>query len=110
MIDGGKGQLSSAIKELEEFRKEGVPVVSLAKREEEIFVPGKKHPVVLDHDDPGLKIMQRIRDEAHRFAITFHRERRDKADDRVGLRRTAGSRPGAQAAAARALRLARRRW
>ncbi|MBJ7354873.1 MAG: excinuclease ABC subunit UvrC [Thermoleophilaceae bacterium] len=79
VIDGGKGQLSSAIKELEEFRKEGVPVVSLAKREEEIFVPGKKHPVVLDKDDPGLKIMQRIRDEAHRFAITFHRERRDKA-------------------------------
>ncbi|MGK2878694.1 MAG: excinuclease ABC subunit UvrC [Solirubrobacterales bacterium] len=79
VIDGGKGQLSSAIKELEMFREEGVPVVSLAKREEEIFVPGKKHPVMLDKDDPGLKIMQRIRDEAHRFAITFHRERRDKA-------------------------------
>jgi excinuclease ABC subunit C len=78
VIDGGKGQLSSAIKELEEFRKEGVPIVSLAKREEEIFVPGRKHPVVLDHDDAGLKLMQRIRDEAHRFAITFHRERRDK--------------------------------
>jgi excinuclease ABC subunit C len=91
VIDGGKGQLSSAIKELEEFRKEGVPVVSLAKREEEIFVPGKKHPVILDKDDPGLKIMQRIRDEAHRFAITFHRERRDKAmtasvfDDLAGI-------------------------
>ncbi|MFT4048910.1 MAG: excinuclease ABC subunit UvrC [Solirubrobacterales bacterium] len=91
VIDGGKGQLSSAIKELEEFRKEGVPVVSLAKREEEIFVPGKKHPVVLEKDDAGLKIMQRIRDEAHRFAITFHRERRDKAmtasvfDDLAGV-------------------------
>lgn len=91
VIDGGKGQLSSAIKELEEFRKEGVPVVSLAKREEEIFVPGKKHPVILDKDDPGLKIMQRIRDEAHRFALTFHRERRDKAmtasvfDDLAGI-------------------------
>lgn len=79
VIDGGKGQLSSAIKELEEFRAQGVPVVSLAKREEEIFVPGKKHPVVLERDDPGLKILQRIRDEAHRFAITFHRERRDKS-------------------------------
>lgn len=78
VIDGGKGQLSSAIKELEEFRKEGVPIVSLAKREEEIFVPGRKHPVLLDHADAGLKLMQRIRDEAHRFAITFHRERRDK--------------------------------
>lgn len=91
VIDGGKGQLSSAIKELEEFRRLGVPVVSLAKREEEIFQPGKKHPVVLEHDDPGLRIMQRIRDEAHRFAITFHRERRDKAmtasvfDDLAGV-------------------------
>lgn len=79
VIDGGKGQLSSAIKELEEFRAQGVPVVSLAKREEEIFVPGMKHPVILERDDPGLKILQRIRDEAHRFAITFHRERRDKS-------------------------------
>lgn len=91
VIDGGKGQLSSAIKELEEFRREGVSVVSLAKREEEIFVPGVKHPVVLEKDDPGLKIMQRIRDEAHRFAITFHRARRDKAmtasvfDDLAGV-------------------------
>lgn len=79
VIDGGKGQLSSAVKELTEFRKAGVTVVSLAKREEEIFVPGDKHPLVLDRDDPALKILQRIRDEAHRFAITYHRERRDKA-------------------------------
>lgn len=91
VIDGGKGQLSSAVKELEEFHRLGVPVVSLAKREEEIFKPGRKHPVVLAKDDPGLKIMQRIRDEAHRFAITFHRERRDKAmtasvfDDLAGV-------------------------
>lgn len=78
VIDGGKGQLSSAVKELEEFRSAGVVVVSLAKREEEIFVPGRRHPTLLETDDPALKIMQRIRDEAHRFAITFHRERRDK--------------------------------
>jgi excinuclease ABC subunit C len=78
VIDGGKGQLSSAIRELEVFREQGVTVVSLAKREEEIFVPGRKHPVMLDRNDPALKIMQRIRDEAHRFAITFHRQRRDK--------------------------------
>lgn len=78
VIDGGKGQLSSAVKELEQFRAEGVTVVSLAKREEEIFVPGQRHPVVLERDDPGLKVLQRIRDEAHRFAITFHRQRRDK--------------------------------
>ncbi|MBI5310405.1 MAG: excinuclease ABC subunit UvrC [Actinobacteria bacterium] len=79
VIDGGKGQLASAVKELEAFRAAGVTVVSLAKREEEIFMPGRKHPLVLDRDDPALKILQRIRDEAHRFAITFHRERRDKA-------------------------------
>jgi excinuclease ABC subunit C len=91
VIDGGKGQLSSAVKELEQFRREGVTVVSLAKREEEIFVPGVRHPVVLDKDDPGLTVLTRIRDEAHRFAITFHRERRDKAmtasvfDDLAGV-------------------------
>lgn len=79
VIDGGKGQLSSALKELEEFRNAGVAVVSLAKREEEIFLPGSPRPVVLDRDDPGLRIMQRIRDEAHRFAVAFHRQRRDKA-------------------------------
>lgn len=78
VIDGGKGQLSSAVRELKAFRDEGVTVISLAKREEEIFVPGRKRPLVLDRDDPALKILQRIRDEAHRFAITFHRERRDK--------------------------------
>lgn len=91
VIDGGKGQLSSALDQLDQFRALDVAVVSLAKREEEIFVPGMRLPVVLEKDDPGLAIMQRIRDEAHRFAITFHRERRDKAltasvfDDLAGV-------------------------
>jgi excinuclease ABC subunit C len=91
VIDGGKGQLAAALEQLEEFRAAGVTVVSLAKREEEIFLPGRSRPVVLAHGDPGLTIMQRIRDEAHRFAITFHRERRDKAltgsvfDDLAGV-------------------------
>jgi excinuclease ABC subunit C len=91
VIDGGKGQLSAALKELEEFRALGVPVISLAKREEEIFLPGRSRPVVLEREDPGLKMIQRLRDEAHRFAITFHRERRDKAmtgslfDDLAGV-------------------------
>ncbi len=79
VIDGGKGQLSSALRELKPFRDEDVTVISLAKREEEVFLPGRKHPLVLDRGDPALKILQRIRDEAHRFAITFHRERRDRA-------------------------------
>jgi excinuclease ABC subunit C len=79
VIDGGKGQLGSAVRELDEFRKLGVTVISLAKRLEEIYVPGQKHSLVLDRDEPALKLLQRVRDEAHRFAITFHRERRDKA-------------------------------
>ncbi|MDO9409524.1 excinuclease ABC subunit UvrC [Patulibacter sp.] len=78
VIDGGKGQLSSGIGALETFVERGVAVVSLAKRIEEVFVPGKGVPIVLGHDTPGLQMLQRARDEAHRFAITHHRGRRDK--------------------------------
>jgi excinuclease ABC subunit C len=52
-------------------------VIALAKREEEVFVPGRSRPILLDRHDPGLQLLQRIRDEAHRFAITFHRQKRD---------------------------------
>ena len=52
-------------------------MIALAKREEEVFVPGRSQPIVLDRHDPGLQLLQRIRDEAHRFAITFHRQQRD---------------------------------
>jgi excinuclease ABC subunit C len=79
VIDGGKGQLSSGLKALTEFRDMGVVVVSLAKRIEEIFLPGIQTPVVLPHDTPALQLLQRVRDEAHRFAIEFHRGRRDRA-------------------------------
>ena len=78
IIDGGKGQLSAGIGALEAFVERGVSVVSLAKRIEEVFLPGKSVPVVLGHDTPGLQMLQRARDEAHRFAITHHRGRRDK--------------------------------
>ena len=54
-----------------------VAVIALAKREEEVFVPGRSQPILLDRHDPGLQLLQRIRDEAHRFAITFHRQKRD---------------------------------
>ena len=84
-------------------------VVSLAKRIEEIFVPGKPDPIVLDHDTPELQLLQRVRDEAHRFAITHHRVRRDRAMTASILDELPGDRPGAQARAAQALRLARRR-
>jgi excinuclease ABC subunit C len=56
-----------------------VLVVSLAKRIEEVFIPGRRTPLVLDHETPELQLLQRVRDEAHRFAITHHRNRRDRA-------------------------------
>jgi excinuclease ABC subunit C len=79
VIDGGKGQLGAGLEPLQGFRERGVAVVSLAKRIEEVFLPGNPRPVVMPHDTPELQLMQRIRDEAHRFAITHHRSRRDKA-------------------------------
>jgi excinuclease ABC subunit C len=79
VIDGGKGQLSAGLAALEEFRELGVTVVSLAKRIEEIFLPGASEPIRLPHDTAALQLLQRVRDEAHRFAIEFHRGRRDKA-------------------------------
>jgi excinuclease ABC subunit C len=79
VIDGGKGQLAAGLGPLRGFRERGVAVVSLAKRIEEIFVPGRRSPLVLDHSTPELQLLQRVRDEAHRFAITHHRGRRDKA-------------------------------
>ncbi|MDQ3587688.1 MAG: excinuclease ABC subunit UvrC [Actinomycetota bacterium] len=85
VIDGGKGQLAAGLKELTEFRDLGVTVVSLAKRIEEVFLPGRSAPLVMDHDTPELQLLQRVRDEAHRFAIEFHRGRRDRAMMRSAL-------------------------
>jgi excinuclease ABC subunit C len=79
VIDGGKGQLAAGVAALEGFRQRGVAVISLAKRIEEVFMPGLPAPLVLDHSTPELQLLQRIRDEAHRFAITHHRTRRDRA-------------------------------
>jgi len=79
VIDGGRGQLTAGLKPLRGFRQRGVTVVSLAKRIEEVFVPGRAAPLVLDHATPELQLLQRVRDEAHRFAITHHRTRRDRA-------------------------------
>jgi excinuclease ABC subunit C len=79
VIDGGKGQLAAGMGPLKGFRDRGVAVISLAKRIEEVFQPGRRSPLVLDHSTPELQLLQRVRDEAHRFAITHHRTRRDKA-------------------------------
>jgi excinuclease ABC subunit C len=79
VIDGGKGQLAAGLAALAGFRERGVEVVSLAKRIEEVFQPGRGAPLVLDHSTPQLQLLQRVRDEAHRFALAHHRSRRDKA-------------------------------
>jgi excinuclease ABC subunit C len=79
VIDGGKGQLSAGVKALEPLTERGVAVISLAKRIEEVFVPSRSEPIVLEKRSDPLRLLQRVRDEAHRFAITHHRSRRDKA-------------------------------
>jgi excinuclease ABC subunit C len=77
VVDGGKGQLSAVMAALQAFDLPRVAVISLAKRDEEVFVPDRPDPIVLDRHSPGLQLLQRIRDEAHRFALGFHRQRRD---------------------------------
>ena len=79
IIDGGKGQLSSVMEIINELGVKGIDVVSLAKRNEEVFLPNQSQPVILPRNSSALFLFQRIRDEAHRFAITFHRNLRSKS-------------------------------
>ena len=91
LVDGGKGQLSRAVTVLEQYNLlDTVPVAGLAKQEEELFLPGEHNSVFLDRHSHGLYLVQRIRDEAHRFAITAHRKRRS----RQGLASRLDSIPG----------------
>ncbi|WP_243902897.1 excinuclease ABC subunit UvrC, partial [Aetokthonos hydrillicola] len=92
MIDGGKGQLSSVVAVLQEMNLlEDLRVVSLAKRQEEIFLPGESQPLETDAEQPGVQLLRRLRDEAHRFAVSFHRQqrsdklRRSRLDEIPGL-------------------------
>ncbi|MBD2311750.1 excinuclease ABC subunit UvrC [Desertifilum sp. FACHB-1129] len=92
MIDGGKGQLSSVVAVLQDLNlMEDVRVVSLAKQREEIFLPGESFPLETDAEQPGVQLLRRLRDEAHRFAVTFHRQqrsdkmRRSRLDEIPGL-------------------------
>jgi excinuclease ABC subunit C len=78
IVDGGKGQLSSALKSLEDLNLSKMSIIGLAKRLEEIFIPGINDAQMLPKTSSSLKLLQNIRDEAHRFAITFHREKREK--------------------------------
>jgi len=79
LIDGGKGQLNAARETMEEAGINAVPVASLAKENEEIFIPWKREPVILPRSSPGLHLLQRLRDEAHRFALSYHQRVRKRA-------------------------------
>jgi excinuclease ABC subunit C len=79
VIDGGKGQLSAGMRALGPLVDRGVTVVGLAKRLEEVYLPGHSRPVPIRRDSEALRLLQRVRDEAHRFALEFHRSRRGKA-------------------------------
>ncbi len=85
LIDGGKGQLSAAWMVLQSMDLSYIPIVGLAKRLEEVFIPGVSDPQNIPKTSPGLFLLRQIRDEAHRFAVTFHRELRDKAMTRSGF-------------------------
>ena len=90
VIDGGKGQLNSALEVMDELGIDDVAVVALAKRMEEIFVPGRSEPVIIPRGSEALYLLQHIRDEAHRFAITYHRKRRGKRMTQSALDNIAG--------------------
>ncbi len=93
VVDGGKGQLNRTVDVMEELGVTGIPVVSLAKRLEEVYVPGRPDPIILPRGSEALYLMQRIRDEAHRFAITFQRHRRGKRMTESTLDRLPGVGP-----------------
>jgi excinuclease ABC subunit C len=78
LIDGGKGQLNAALELRRELGLDSIPMASLAKENEEVFIPGSPKPVYIAKDSPALHILQRARDEAHRFAISYHRRLRHK--------------------------------
>ena len=101
LVDGGKGQLSVAERVVDELGLDDeIPVASLAKRFEEVYVPGRAEPVRIPRQSEALYLLQRIRDEAHRFAITYHRELRGKRMTKSRARRHPRPRPGPQEAAA----------
>ncbi len=93
LIDGGKGQLHAVVEVLEAMDMTGIPVAGLAKEHEWLYLPGQNEPIVLPPNTAGLHLVMRIRDEAHRFAITYHRQQRDKAMTRSALDALAGVGP-----------------
>ena len=98
VVDGGPAQVSAAVRALEDIGVEDVAVVGLAKRLEEVWLPGGEFPVILPRSSEGLYLLQRVRDEAHRFAITFHRKRRSASMTRSALDTIPGLGPARQKA------------
>jgi excinuclease ABC subunit C len=78
LLDGGRGQLAAGLKALEALGLDYVPMVSLAKRAEEVYTPDRLEPLVLDLTSPALHALQKVRDEAHRFAVTYHKKLRTR--------------------------------
>jgi excinuclease ABC subunit C len=93
VIDGGKGQLSAAYEALADLGLERLVAVGLAKQEELLFTRDRAEGIALPHDEPALQLLQRIRDEAHRFAVAFHRQARRSRDLRSALDEIAGVGP-----------------
>lgn len=93
VVDGGKGQLNAALEALEEAGVEGVSVIGLAKEHEDIYLPGRPEPLQLARGSQGLFLLQRIRDEAHRFAVSYHRGLRSRAATRSVLEDVPGIGP-----------------
>ena len=91
MIDGGKGQLSAVVKVLQDMNLlDAVKVISLAKKREEIFLPGESKPLDTSSEQPGVQLLRRVRDESHRFAVSFHRQQRLKSSRRSRLEEISG--------------------
>lgn len=99
VVDGGKGQLSAAVEAFDEMGIRGeVALVGIAKRLEEIYFPGDSLPLYIDKKSPSLRVIQALRDEAHRFGITHHRDRRSKGQVRSALDDIKGVGPATSAA------------
>ncbi len=98
VIDGGKGQLNRAVEEIRMLEIEGIAIIGLAKRMEEVYLPGQAEPIRIPRGSEALYLLQRVRDEAHRFALTYHRLRRGKKMTRSALDGIPGLGPARRAA------------
>ncbi|HEX2265878.1 MAG TPA: hypothetical protein VHH14_06325, partial [Solirubrobacterales bacterium] len=113
IVDGGRGQVSAAKEVLDELGLHDMPLAGLAKEREELFLPGRPEPILLPSTSQALYLVQRVRDEAHRFAITFHRKIRGKSGLRSQLEDVpgVGPTPGTSSSCERRLFLLRTlRW